>query len=202
MFELFRKFMQLTLLKVTPQELPGHYLVLWISVAAAFFASLAGLLFAYDLGDSIMRSSLALAIPAVLVYAMLGVRNLQSRFVQVYSALCGSAAVIYLIALPLMPGFFAAIVEDQPGKIIITIVLLLDLWTLAITAHILKHAFDVGFPAGFALALALMLATLLTIEAITPALILEQATTSLQGGNFRHFTGIVDLTQTQPHLIS
>ena len=106
--------------------------------------------------------------PGVLVYAMLGVKNLQSRFVQSYSALCGSAAVIYIIAFPLLPAFFSAAADSSSGKLVIFIVLLLDIWTLLITAHIFKHTFDVGFASAISLALVMMIVTVLTIETLAP----------------------------------
>ncbi len=168
MAQLIQKYLQLVLLRITPQELPGQPIALWISVAAAFIASLAGLLFAYRFGDAVLRSVLAILVPGVLVYAMLGVKNLQSRFVQSYSALCGSAAVIYIIALPLLPAFFSAAADSSSGKLIIFIVLLLDIWTLLITAHIFKHAFEVGFASAISLAVVMMIVTLLTIETLAP----------------------------------
>lgn len=174
MSELFQKYFQLTLLKATPQDLPGHSLVLWISIAVAFLTSVAGFLFAYSFGDAIFRSILAIAVPGILVYAMLGVKDLQARFKQAYSALCGSAAVIYLIALPLLPTFFSAASDTFSGKLVIVAVLLLDLWTVLITAHILKHTFDIGMASGVSLSVVLMLVTVLTIEAIAPTKRLEQ----------------------------
>lgn len=73
-----------------------------------------------------------------------------------------------------MPGFFAVVLDNQAGKFIVIIVLLLDLWNLVVTAHILKHSFDVGFATGITLALALMLAAFATVEALSPAADLRQ----------------------------
>ena len=182
MSDLFHKYLQLTLLRVTPQELPGHTLALWVSVVAAFLTSVAGLLFAYPVGDAIIRSILAIVVPGVLVYAFLGVKNLQPRFKQSYGALCGSAAIIYLVALPLLPAFFAATVESPSGKLVVVLVLLLDVWTVLVTAHILKHTFDIGFASGVSLAVVLMIVTLLTIEAIAPTQRTAKPEDVLSGG--------------------
>lgn len=182
MSDLFRKYLQLTLLKVTPQELPGHSLALWISVAAAFLTSVAGLLFAYSFGDSVIRSALAIVVPGILIYAMLGVKNLQPRFRQAYSGLCGSAAIIYLIALPVLPVFFSAAVDSASGKLVVVVVLLLDLWTVLITAHILKHTFDIGLASGVSLSVVIMLVTLLTIEAVAPTKRIEKTEDELLSG--------------------
>lgn len=183
MAELIRKYLQLVLLRITPQELPGQPIALWISVAAAFATSLAGLLFAYRFGDAVLRCVLAILVPGVLVYAMLGVKNLQSRFVQSYSALCGSAAVIYLIALPLLPSFFTAAADSSAGKLIIFVVLLLDIWTLLITAHIFKHTFEVGFASAISLAVVMMIVTLLTIETLAPTPRVEHTTPTANSKN-------------------
>lgn len=168
MSELFHKYWQLTLLNVTPQELPGHSLALWISMAAAFVTGTAGLLFAYSVTEAVIRSVLAIAVPGLLIYAMLGVKNLQARFQQAFSALCGSAAIIYLIALPLLPAFFSAAVGSPSGNLVVIMVLLLDFWTVLITAHILRHTFDIGFASGLSLSVVMVFVTLLTIEAVAP----------------------------------
>lgn len=182
MSDLFRKYVELTLLKVTPQEIPGHPLVVWISIAAAFLTSVAGLLFAYSFGDAIFRSLLAIVVPGLLVYAMLGVRSLQPRFRQAYSAICGSAAIIYLIAIPLLPAFFSATAESPAGKLVIIAILLLDLWSVIITAHIFKHTFDIGFPSGVSMAVVMMIVTLMTIEALAPTpRLVQQPTDTLEG---------------------
>lgn len=168
--------MQLTLLKITPQELPGHSMAMWISVVAAFLSCLLGLLFAYPLIDSIIRSALAIVVPGVFVYTILLIKKTPSRFNQAFCAMCGSAAVIYVIALPLMPSFLSvasglatdSVSDSSSGNLIIFVVLLLDVWALVITAHIFRHTFDISLATGISLAVALMMITLLVMQVLGP----------------------------------
>lgn len=168
MYLLFQKYFLISVFRATPQELPGPTVVLWISVAAAFVTGMAGLLFAYDFAEALRRSLLALIIPAILVFLLLRFRNLQHRFNQTFSAMCGSATVIYVLAFPLMPYFFNADAETDSGKWLIMLVLVIDIWALMITAHIFRHAMDVGLATGVSFSIMLMLVTLFVIETIAP----------------------------------
>ncbi len=166
---LLHKFVQIALLRASPQDLPGFAMVLWIAVGLVFITSFAGLLFAYPFDDALIRCLAAIAIPAIILYVALQIKRMPSRFLQCYSAICGASAVVYVLALPLMPTFFGASVDTLSGKLVVMVILLLDVWMLLITAHIFKHTFDVGMATGFSLALGLMILTLLAIEAVVPA---------------------------------
>ena len=67
-----------------------------------------------------------------------------------------------------MPYFFSADAQTQSGKWLIMLVLVIDVWALLITAHIVRHALETGFATGISLSIALMLVTLLAIERIAP----------------------------------
>ena len=144
-------------------------MVLWIAIGSVFITSLAGLLFAYPFADALIRCLAAIAIPAAILYGALQIKRTPSRFTQCYAAICGASAVVYVLALPLMPTFFSATVNTLAGKLVVVIILLLDVWMLLITAHIFKHTFDVGMATGVSLSLGLMVLTLLAIEAVVPA---------------------------------
>ena len=166
---LIHKFVQIALLRAGPQELPGLSMVLWIAIGSVFITSLAGLLFAYPFADALIRCLAAIAIPAAILYGALQIKRTPSRFTQCYAAICGASAVVYVLALPLMPTFFSATVNTLAGKLVVVIILLLDVWMLLITAHIFKHTFDVRMATGVSLSLGLMVLTLLAIEAVVPA---------------------------------
>lgn len=168
LYQLLQQFFRIAVFRSAPQELPGQAVVLWISIAAAFLTSFGGLLFVYDFAEAIGRSVLALVVPAVMVFLLLKMRNLQNRFNQTFSAMCGSAAVIYVLVLPMMPYLFDADPETESGKWLIMLVLMIDIWALMITAHIFRHALDVGLATGVSFSILLMLVTLFLIETIAP----------------------------------
>jgi len=163
------RFLQIALLRANPQDLPAQAVVFWISVALALIGSLAGLSIAYSWGDALIRCVAALVVPAAFFYGVLTLKKMQSRFLQSFSALCGASAIVYFIALPFMPMFISATADTQAGKMIIFFVLMLDIWTVLITAHVIRHTFDVGFASGVSMAIALMIFTLLVSELVLPA---------------------------------
>lgn len=168
MSTLFFRFVQIATLRAGPQDLPGFPGVLWVAAGLVFIASAAGLSFAYPLSDVIFRCAAAIVVPGAILYAGLQLKGKKSRFIQCYAAICGASAVVYMVALPLMPAFYSVSVSDLSGKLVVMVILLLDIWSLLITAHIFKQTFEVGLATGVSLALALMVVTLLAIEVIAP----------------------------------
>ncbi|OED35401.1 hypothetical protein AB833_29645 [Chromatiales bacterium (ex Bugula neritina AB1)] len=168
MTALIYKFVQISLLRAVPQDLPGQTLVLWLSVAMAALTGIAGLLIYYSVGESLIRTITVLVVPAVFLYVALSMKNLRSRFIQAYTAMCGTSAVVYVVALPFLPAFFEAIVATQHNKFIVYVILLLDIWTVVVTAHILKHTLDIGMASGVSMAIAMMVMTLVVVEIVSP----------------------------------
>lgn len=161
-------FFRVASFKTPPQELPATDRVL----ATAIMLSLLVGLFRYFIvgGEyySIFRVVIELLVPGVLIYLLLMIFKLQNRFSQTFAAVCGSGAIIYACALPVFPSFHAAADDAQYG-LSVYIIILLDLWSVAVLAFILKHAVNVGFATGISLAVALVLLTLLLVEGISPS---------------------------------
>ncbi len=166
--DIFLLFLSVATFKTPPQNLPASEIVLLISVV---FALLVGLLkFAIVSSEyySIFRVVLELIVPAVLVYLLLLFFKMPNRFQQTFAAICGSGAVIYSIALPILPAFFAA-TDTAQYELSVYLIIALDLWSVAVIAYILKHAVNVGFATGISLAVVLVLLTLIVIESISPS---------------------------------
>ena len=161
-------FYRVATFKIPPQELPATEKVL---VTAITLSLLVGLLRYFIVGAeyySIFRVVIELLVPAVLIYLLLLIFKLQNRFAQTLSAVAGSGAIIYAFALPVFPSFHASADESQYGWSVY-IIILLDLWSVAVLAFILKHAVNIGFAAGISLAIALVLLTLMLVESISPS---------------------------------
>ncbi len=161
-------FFRVASFKTPPQELPATDRVL---ATAIMLSLLVGLLRYFIVGGeyySIFRVVIELLVPGVLIYLLLMIFKLQNRFSQTFAAVCGSGAIIYACALPVFPSFHAAADDAQYG-LSVYIIILLDLWSVAVLAFILKHAVNVGFATGISLAVALVLLTLLLVEGISPS---------------------------------
>ncbi len=211
-------FFRVASFKIPPQELPATDKVL---ASAIILSLLVGVLRYFIVGGeyySIFRVLVELLVPGVLIYALLLFFKLQNRFVQTFAAVCGSGAIIYAFALPVFPSFHASANQSQYG-LSVFLIILLDLWSVAVLAFILKHAVNVGFATGISLAVALVLLTLMLVESISPSKSLSQGAelssiniSLLQARSserhspaerFGHMGGtIIDSIATAPRLVS
>ena len=193
MYQLFHQYVQIAMLKLAPQDLPGQPLSLALAALAAFVTGLAGLLFAYEFYEAIYRSVLALVVPAGLLYVLLKGRGLESRYVQSFSAMCGSAAVVYLVTLPLTPYIINSTVDSQSGGIAVFLVVLINIWALMITVHILKHTLNTGFSTALSVSLLMMLITVIVVESLVPTKQVVQSNLEL-GQNTRVVFNVVGVS--------
>ena len=160
-------FFRVASFKTPPQELPASDKVLVTAIAMSL---LVGLLRYFIVGAeyySILRVVLEVLVPGALIYLLLLFFKLQNRFTQTFAALCGSGAIIYAFALPVFPSFHSPSGESQYAAVYV--IILLDLWSVAVLAFILKHAVNVGFATGISLAVALVLLTLMLVQSISPS---------------------------------
>ncbi len=85
--------------------------------------------------------------------AVLAIRGLLGRLPQTLTALAGAGGVLGLVALPLMQGVQQAQQSRQGAGILIVLWLLAMAWSIAVPAHIYRHALSVRFPVGALLAI-------------------------------------------------
>jgi len=161
---LVQLFWQIATLRARPQDLPDFPVVLLVSLLLSALTLLAGLLMSFPFSEALIRVLAALLLPAALLYTALVATGRRGRFIRSYSAMCGASALIYAIALPLISF-------SDAGKVptaVLLILVLLDIWTLIIAAHVLSHTFETGFASGFSLALLMTLITLIVVLSLTP----------------------------------
>jgi hypothetical protein len=159
LLSLFKQFVALAFLRIKPQDLPSHPMALQVSVFAALSISTISLIASYSLPGAFLRSVLAMLLSAAFLYGVLSIQQRQQRFNQAFTAICGASIVIYIVAIPLFPSLGAS--TGNISGMVLTLVLLLDIWSLIVTAYVYQHTFEVPFARGIALALLLMFLTLL-----------------------------------------
>jgi len=158
-------FFSIATLKRPPQDLPATQSVLVIGVGLSLTVSLVRYFILGRETYSVFQVFLEVAVPALLVYLLLMFFKLPQRFLQSFSALCGTTALIHVLALPILPALYDALGSNNP---IIYIVLILDMWWVIVVAHILKHTLNVHFGTGISLAIGLGLASMLIVENFAP----------------------------------
>jgi len=159
LLSLFKQFVALAFLRCKPQDLPSHPMALQVTVFAALAISTISLVSNYGLLGAFVRSALAMALSAGFLLGVLIIQQRQTRFNQAFTAICGASTVIYIVALPLFPSLGSG--SGNINGLVLTLVLLLDIWSLIVTAFVYQHTFEVPFARGIALALLLMFLTLL-----------------------------------------
>jgi len=161
------QFVQIALFKALPQDLQASNRVLLWSIGLAFVVGMLRYVSLDVQATAFVRVVLEIFVPGLLVFALLRVFGLSHRFLQTFSAICGSAAFIYLLALPVLPAFYRASASSE-NTLPFFIVLLLDFWSVAVFAYILKHAMDIALPIAISLSIALGLLALLIVDTIAP----------------------------------
>lgn len=157
---LLNQFWMICLLRSGPQDLPTSYPLLKFALFAYMFSGLLFLLSGVGtLGvyQAVVLVALDTALLAGLTYLVLRVLNYQPRFMQTLTALAGAGAVLQLIALPLGWWFAWAETADASVQLPALLWLVLMVWSLAVTGHILRHALSVSFGIGVLCALGYLL---------------------------------------------
>lgn len=162
---LLRLFIDICLLRATPQQLPAAPVLRTLALAA-YVAS--GLL-VLSPGEGLPR---AVGMVAVDTLAMLGLlaaalrwRGHPARFDQAASALLGTGALLGLLLLPVL---LLGGVGEEGAKVVFPLWFGLFLWGMVVTAHILRHALELPLAGGMFAALVYFVASLLLIDLLFP----------------------------------
>jgi len=152
MIRLLLRFLDICLLRLAPQDLPGSSFLLGLSLvmyaALAFGAALLSLPFFPALVLALFDAGLI----AGLLWILLWIRDTLNRFPQTLIALYGSGTVMQLIALPLVLWQTAEVAAPAQGVAALLLWVWL-LWHLLVVGHVLRHAVNTILPLGTLLAL-------------------------------------------------
>ena len=147
MYALFDLFFEICLFRKGPQDVPAGMALLKLCLLGYGLSGLAMLLLSTPFPVAILQILLDLVLLAGLLHLALLARRHPRRFEQTLSALTGTGALIGLLALPLVVWITQ---QGSEGDIQLPSLLLLALmaWSIAIMAHILRHALNIPLWAG------------------------------------------------------
>lgn len=157
---LLNPFWMICLLRSGPQDLPASYPLLKLVLVAYV---LSGLLFLISgVGTLGLYSALVLVVVDTLLlagftYLILRTFDYSARFIQTLTALAGAGALLQFIALPLGWWFTWADNAEAAAQIPALLWLILMMWSLIVTGHILRHALSVSLGIGVLCALGYVL---------------------------------------------
>lgn len=162
-------FVQICLLRQGPQDLPASGILLAITLSA--YTLLTALLSKVSMSaDSavvwgLISTVLMVAFTVILLY----VQRRPARLVQTLAALAGTGALLTLIALPVFGWLHGADLKAGEGALAWLIVVVLTLWSLAVTGHILRHALSVPYFVGLVLAVVFYFISVSVFRTLFPA---------------------------------
>ena len=168
MSRLLTIWVDICLLRATPQDLPtsrvllGLVLVIYTGVSFLISSTSAGTSTALQI--ALLDALVLIGFIAVILYLM----NLRPRFTQTLTALAGAGSLVGLIALPVIHSIAAAQERDLLSEATLFGWLFLVLWSLLVTAHILRHALNVSFFFGAAMAMLYMLISYSFMSTVFP----------------------------------
>lgn len=150
---LLNLFLDICLFRKAPQDVPSSMALLKLCLLAYAGSGLLVLLISTPAPVALLQILLDLVLLSGLLYLGLSARRHPKRFEQTLSALAGSGTLMGLLALPLL--FWLSGQGQGDGAALPSLLLLmLMVWSIAVMAHILRHAFEVPIWLGAALALA------------------------------------------------
>jgi hypothetical protein len=164
---LLEPFVRICLLRQGPQDLPASGILLGITLGAH---TLMSMLLA-NISLSAMSAVLSGLLDSILLVGLTGtllyVQKRNARIVQTLTALAGTGTIITLLALPLS-GWLHGADQTGGGGLALLLLLILTGWSLAIAAHVLRHALSAPYFLGLVLAVAFYWISISVFRALFP----------------------------------
>ncbi|TVQ85828.1 MAG: hypothetical protein EA400_14660 [Chromatiaceae bacterium] len=165
-------FIDLSLLRRPPQDLPASTVLFWLVTLTAFGG---GVLLAVTAGSPASvgsaQSVLGLGLMYAALYLGLNLVERTARFWQAATALAGADTLVGLIAL--LPIGLAVSqggsAGEESGALALAGLMFLGLvvWSVVIKGHILRHTFGLTLAQGVAIAVAFDLFSFIAVAALT-----------------------------------
>jgi hypothetical protein len=148
-------------LKSGPQDLPADS-ALAVLLALLYFAQGFIASQVLDEPDAAPRTVLAIAVQFGVITALLNFRNLSLRLHQTISALAGTGFMFGMISLLLL----VRADSEKPQPELALLYLALFIWSIAVDAHIYRHALSTKMTFGVLIAVMIFLANYILLRAV------------------------------------
>lgn len=168
MYALFDAFFEICLLRKGPQDLPASWPLLKLSLITYGLSSLLSLLSTVEPPLALFQAVLDAALLAGLTYGLLRVTGHRPRFLQTLTALAGTGTLLGLIAWPLTLWMQTEAAADTGTGLSFLLFFLLLLWSIAVIAHILRHALSTTLGMGLLYTLGYLMISVMVWELFYP----------------------------------
>lgn len=138
---------------MAPQDLPASGTLLGIALVAHTLAAILLSAVIMSAPSALLAGLVDTALLCAFVATLLYAQRLNVRVVQTITAMAGSLAIISLIALP-VSGWLHGVEQTTSDARLAGFVLIgLIGWSLAVSAHVIRHALSIPYFPGFILAI-------------------------------------------------
>lgn len=144
MTALFNLFLDICLFRKGPQDVPASTTLLWLCLTGYGLSGLAVLLAGLEPAQALLEAVVEIILLAGLCYGLLSLTNHRARFVQTLTALAGTGALLTVVAFPLVIWIGQESARHEQGILSTLLFFGLVGWSLAVTAHVLRHALSVS----------------------------------------------------------
>lgn len=166
MLIILKIFLDICLFKRGPQDLPASAFFLGIVLFANAVVSMIILSVEAPFLTALPQFLTGIALLVVFIRIVLALSGKMLRFQQTLTALLGADTVISLISLP----FLIWISANQNFGVIYYILIASMLWSMAVVAHIIRHALSSSYLFGLGLSILYFLASFKLMVYLFPVL--------------------------------
>ena len=164
MSRLLFRLLDIMRFRAGPQDLPAAWSIAFLMamayVAEGYFAD-----YLLDDTDVVPRALVSVALQFLVVALLLQLRQQFSRFSQTITALAGTGLIFGAVSILI-------VIQVEPGKAAPGLALLwygTFLWSLAVDAHIYRHALSITMSLGVLVAVVMFALNFFIIEMMFPA---------------------------------
>jgi cytochrome b len=145
-------WLQQCLLRRAPQDDPLSYSALQWSIVAYVLMDLWQARASSDWPATLGMTLLDTLVMVLFAWTLLLLMKKSARLVQTLTALAGTGTVLGVVGLPLILQAARTQTEDGPAGMLVLAWLLMLVWSIAVQAHIFRHALSTGYGTGLLLA--------------------------------------------------
>ncbi len=164
--QIILRFIDICMFKAGPADIPASAWLMKLSLLCYFILSLLINTFEYGFLVSFLASIIEIVFVLFVVNILLQFRGLTNRYFQTVAAIAGTSSCIGIVALPVMMlfHFFEGSEDVRVTVLAAWLMILLTLWSLAVTGHIFKQALAIKQGTAIVIAVAYVILLMTVIR--------------------------------------
>ena len=161
-------FVRICLLRMKPQDLPSSGTLLALVLVTHTLVGVAVAAINLRFGQAVAAGVIDTALMCALTTGLLMLRTLGERTVQTLSALAGAGTVIGFVAYPVSLWLHGAHEANETSPALGVLLLAVLGWSLAVSAHVLRHALSAPFYIGLLISVAFYWISITVLTSLFP----------------------------------